>query len=215
MKKTRVYQSLFASMLLLGTSAVAQAVDYEVTITNLTRSQVFSPLLVVSHSNDVRLFHVGDEASDELVAIAEGGDVGPMEALLPDIAGVSDFANSGGPLPPGMSVSVVVEGRPITNISVLSMLVNTNDAFLALNGASATIWQTVSARVPAYDAGSEENDELCANIPGPACPGSPNGRVEEAGLIHIHNGIHGIGNLDMTAYDWRNPVADITIKRMR
>ncbi|CAH1201327.1 hypothetical protein NTGBS_440050 [Candidatus Nitrotoga sp. BS] len=31
---------------------------------------------------------------------------------------------------------------------------------------------------------------------------------------HIHNGIHGIGGLDTTIYDWRNPAAQIVIKRM-
>jgi hypothetical protein len=32
--------------------------------------------------------------------------------------------------------------------------------------------------------------------------------------VHIHAGIHGIGELDPVAYDWRNPVALIEIRRL-
>jgi hypothetical protein len=204
---------------LLGVSTLVQAADYEVTITNLTRHQIFSPLLVVSHKDNMNLFQAGHEASDELAAIAETGNVGPMEDALMGLPGVSDFANTGAVLLPGMSDSVVVQGRPYTRISVLSMLVNSNDAFLALNSQPATIWRPVSVQVPAYDAGSEANSELCSDIPGPACPpDSGNAHADEGeGFIHIHNGIHGIGDpeLDPAEYDWRNPVAAITIKRVR
>ena len=218
MHYSRFSQSLVVGLLLAG-SALAHAASYEVTVTNLTRNQVFSPVLAVSHSSNVSLFQVGESASPELVAIAEGGDVGPMEDLLENAAGVSDFANSGAPVMPGMSVSLVVEDGPYTRISVLSMLVNTNDAFLALNGQQATIWRSVSVRVPAYDAGSEANTELCSDLPGPSCPAdSGNAHVDEDEAfahIHVHNGIHGVGDLDPTEDDWRNPVASIHIRRMR
>jgi hypothetical protein len=36
------------------------------------------------------------------------------------------------------------------------------------------------------------------------------------GYVHIHTGIHGIGDLLTAAmYDWRNPVAEITIRRTK
>ena len=35
----------------------------------------------------------------------------------------------------------------------------------------------------------------------------------EEGYVHIHAGIHGIGDLDASVRDWRNPVAEITIVR--
>ncbi len=67
-------------------------------------------------------------------------------------------------------------------------------------------------------------DELCANIPGPTCGG--NGRSLDddnaEGYVHIHRGIHGLVNpysglVDLAAdvFDWRNPVAKITITRIR
>ena len=212
----RLSVSTMAGVALLGASAFAQADNYEVTITNLTRNQVFSPVLVVSHRSNVHLFQAGESASPELAAIAEGGDTGPMEMLLQMTPGVADFTTSG-PVPPAMSASVIVHGPALTSISVLSMLVNTNDAFLALNGERVSRWRGASVRVPAYDAGSESNNELCAEIPGPACGGAgPSPDDEGEGFIHIHNGVHGVGSmeLDPAEYDWRNPVASIRIKRV-
>ena len=73
---------------------------------------------------------------------------------------------------------------------------------------------TVS-RSPGYDAGSEPNDEDCDNIPGPVCGGegaSPDEGGE--GFVHIQAGIHGIADLDPAERDWRNPVAEVTIRRV-
>ncbi|MHB1051505.1 MAG: hypothetical protein ACYCZT_00340 [Thiobacillus sp.] len=66
-----------------------------------------------------------------------------------------------------------------------------------------------------HDAGSEPNDELCDNIPGPPCGGqdvSPDAGGE--GFVYIHAGIHGIGSLEPSEYDWRNPVARITVRQI-
>ena len=79
---------------------------------------------------------------------------------------------------------------------------------------------TLTLFSPAYDAGSERNDELCASIPGPffgECGGpggggSPAG--DEEGYVHVHAGMHGIGNFNASKRDWRNPVAKITIRRI-
>ena len=57
--------------------------------------------------------------------------------------------------------------------------------------------------------GTEENNELCTHIPGPACAdssGNSNAGPGE-GYIHPHRGIHGIGNISAAVYDWANPVA--------
>jgi hypothetical protein len=32
--------------------------------------------------------------------------------------------------------------------------------------------------------------------------------------VHIHAGMHGIGDLDASVRDWRNPVAQVTIRRI-
>jgi hypothetical protein len=188
-----------------------------VTITNLTRGQSFTPILVASHRGNVGLFAVGTPADEGLATLAEGGDVGPLTKSLLDDPRVIDVAASAGLLGPGMSVTVTVAaGRKAGRISVASMLIPTNDTFFGLNGVPAPEGRrTLVYRSPGYDAGSEPNDELCAFIPGPVCGGeggSPG--VGGEGYVHIQAGIHGIGDLDPAERDWRNPVAQITVRRV-
>lgn len=231
MKRTRAVLAglVVVSGLLAGQTVTAQADGprFEVTVTNLTRGQTFTPVLVASHREGVRLFALGQPASPELATLAEEGDTGPLATLLLATAGVRDVDSTGAPpagfVGPGQSKMVVVEaGHGADHISVAAMLIPTNDAFFALNGVAAPRGNEVITYLsPAYDSGSERNDELCASIPGPSfveC-GGPGGGAKpaggEEGYVHIHAGIHGIGDLDASLRDWRNPVAQITIRRVR
>lgn len=197
--------------------------EYAVTITNLTRGQQFTPILVASHKPGVRLFNTGDPASPELASLAEEGDTGPLTFLLSGMPEVRDITSSAGLLDPGKSVTVPVKaGGAFNYISVAAMLIPTNDGFFSLNGVKGPEKSEILTLFsPAYDAGSERNDELCASIPGPAfaeCGGPGGGGMpsgDEEGYVHIHAGIHGIGNLNAAQRDWRNPVAKITIHRIR
>ena len=102
------------------------------------------------------------------------------------------------------------------------MLIPTNDAFLALNGVQGPRGSKalMTLMSPAYDAGSETNEELCSSIPGPffaECGGPGGGAMAvggEEGYVHIHAGIHGFGDFSSADRDWRNPVARITIRRV-
>lgn len=219
---TTVRRTLLGSLLLFPLlMGSAQATGkYRITVKNLTYSQVFSPILVVGHSRRVALFESGEAASEPLAQLAEGGATQPLIDALAGNRNVFGTATSGGPVLPGQSVTIDLKTNYISRISVASMLVNTNDAFLALNSVRAPYRYKTQFEVPAYDAGSERNDELCVHIPGPLCAGMNN---EQGGIlgdpgegfVHIHRGIHGIGNLDRSVADWRNPVAEITIKRIR
>ena len=209
--------SILAIVLAVSAVTAGDGDVYEVTITNLTRGQSFTPILTASHRGGVGLFAVGEPASPELATLAEGGDVGPLTTLLLDDPRVIDVNASEGLLGPGESVTVIVAaGRKSGRISVASMLIPTNDGFFGLNGVPAPGGKrTLVYRSPAYDAGSEPNDELCAFIPGPVCGGegtSPG--VGGEGSVHVHAGIHGIGDLDPSERDWRNPVAQITVRRV-
>ena len=223
--------AVLATSLLLAaplTSAQAQSANdyasiarhgnpmYAVTITNLTRGSSFTPILVASHRPGVELFTLGQAASDELAAMAEGGDTAPLEAALLDSGQVVGTGHSQGLLGPGQSVTVEVPAGNANRISLAAMILPTNDGFIALNGVEVPRAGSQTFRVPGYDAGSEPNDELCASIPGPLCGGeggSPNAGGE--GFVHIHAGIHGIGDLNASAYDWRNPMATIKVERVR
>ncbi len=203
-------------------AAAEDGLHYEVTITNLTRGQQFTPILVTSHKEGVQLFTLGRPASAELATLAEEGDTGPLTSLLRTLPAVRDVTSSPGLLNPGHSVTVtVVGGAEFDHLSVAAMLIPTNDGFFALNGVAGPRGdQVLRLFSPAYDAGGERNDELCASIPGPffAECGGPGGGAKVGGgegFVHIHAGIHGVGNLNPAQRDWRNPVAEITIQRIR
>lgn len=194
---------------------------YAVTVTNITPGQTFTPLLMVTHSKRISLFTPGEAASPELATIAESGNIAPLDALLMSMpANVFATANSADQLPmglltPGQSVTVEIKARGRFNrLSIAGMLIPTNDTFVALNGVALPSRET-AMMVPAYDAGSEFNDELCTNIPGPVCGGEGSSVADGEGYVHISSGIHDIGDLEAASYDWRNPVARVHIRRIR
>ena len=212
----------------LAVTAPARAADddegarFEVTITNLTRGQQFTPILVAAHKSNVKLFELGKPASIELVTLAEEGNPAPLAAALAALPGTGQVVTGSGLTNPGASTTLVVVGRRgFGFLSVAAMLIPTNDGFFALNGVALPRGNDMlTLTAPAYDAGSERNDELCVSIPGPffaECGGSGGGGKPGGGegYVHIHAGIHGIGNLPAATRDWRNPVALITVRRVR
>ena len=207
----------------------------KITITNLTGGpggetttpegmsaggQVFTPILVANHKAGVSLFTLGQPASVPLQDLAESGDTSMLKSALtsnPDVLDVQTTDPK--PLPPGQSVTLTVKTKDgFDHISVAAMLVPTNAGFFALNDVEVPNGnKSITVYSPAYDAGSKADDELCANIPGPpnVCKGTgfintPTG----VGFVHIHSGIHGIGDLSETFFDWQNPVAQIVIQRV-
>jgi len=218
--------AITAGLIIASSSALADgSKTYEVTITNITNAIIFTPILVASHKKGLApLFDLGSPASDGMTAIAEGGDIAPLTATLsadPDVVAVD---NSGGLLHPGDSVTVMVSAEHgAKHISIASMMLPTNDGFIGLNGVKAPKKGMVTYYSPGYDAGTEENDELCVNIPGPQCGGEGPSLGIDEGYVHIHRGMHGIGmsgnppdpDLAADVYDWRNPVAKITISLVK
>ena len=199
--------------------AEGKGAKVKVTVTNLTRGQIISPVVVATHTNAMNpLFVLGAPASSELTTMAEDAHAAPLIAMLsgdPTVLDVQTLFGDMGPIMPGESASVVVNSRGnFRNLSMVGMLVTTNDAFFALNGVRAPRTGSEVHYSPGYDAGSESNNEDCAFIPGPPC-GNANVRdvTNAEGYVHIHAGIHEIGNLTSSMHDWRNPVAKITINR--
>lgn len=211
--------------LLAGLAAAPAQADiqrYEVTVTNLTRGQQFTPILVARHDDSVRLFELGRPASPELATLAEEGNTAPLAAALGALPGTAAVVSGNALTNPGASTTLVIESRAgsFPRLSVAAMLIPTNDAFFAANGvALPTGNDTLVLVVPAYDSGSERNDETCASIPGPffaECGGSGGGaRVGGGeGFVHIHAGMHGVGSFAPAQRDWRNPVARISVRRV-
>ena len=101
MKLNKFYFSVIFTLIFVLASGLSFADEkrgtrkFEITITNLTRGQVFSPPIAVGHDRDFSLFRLGDEASPELAALAEGGDTGP---LVDQIEGQYPYSVADGPV---------------------------------------------------------------------------------------------------------------------
>ena len=211
--------SLAALALMTTTVGVAQAESayphkYSVTITNITKGVSITPFIAAAHKNNMRVFHIGETASEEIVAIAEGGNIAPLQEKLSASKKVFDIASSEGLLGPGESVTLELDGKN-GRLTLASMLLPTNDTFVSLNGVRLPWYGKVTYLAKAYDAGSENNDELCANIPGPTCGGaalSPEDAGE--GYVYPSPTLHGEGDLSVEAYGWSGPVAKVTVEKM-
>ena len=191
----------------------------EVSITNLTRGQILSPVFVARHDASAGpLYTLGSRATPALAKMAEDADAsGLMEAWHPDdndgIAEAKVVALNDGPIPPGKTVKMhfdIDDGK--SKMSFASMLVSTNDAFIGASGLDLSKSRTIMLN--AYDSGSEANSENCAYIPGPPCGNHVHDRASSEGFVHVHAGVHG-GNgsgLDPATHDWHNPTARLTIK---
>jgi len=206
-----------AALAFLSSSALAGGwSEYKVTITNITKGQSFTPLILAAHKPSIGFFELGEEASPEIAAIAEGGDIAPLTALLEESPMVKSITNTEGLLGPGESVEAVIETKSrFFRLSMAAMLLPTNDTFVALDAVRLPFYGKKTVLATAYDAGSETNDELCSSIPGPQCGGAPFSPEDSGeGYVYISPGIHGIGDLETSEYDWRGKVAKVVIERM-
>ena len=199
---------------------------FEITLTNLTTGepgtggQVLSAPIFATHPGGVSLAEVGQPASPAIVALAENGDTSILAAFA-TAAGANVVLADGNVIPGGSITVTVTADMKNSSLSVGSMLVSTNDAFIAAtdvplfdeNGAPVS----ASIDLNAYDAGSEENTEMASDIPGPlgldeaADPAGSNERVPtEGGVIAPHEGIQGVGDVG-EAFAWEEPTAMLTI----
>lgn len=75
------------SAVLLATTALSSSVftgglKYEVSITNLSKSIEFTPIMVAAHKRKVSLFELAQPASDDLGRVAEGVDTSSVAAMF-------------------------------------------------------------------------------------------------------------------------------------
>lgn len=228
-RNSKIRLAAFAALALTAGQAMADhPTTYEVTVTNITQGQTFTPLLLATHNPSIALFELGAKAGIELEMLAEGGATGPLAGVL-EAAGhaVADIESGDALLVPGDSVTFEIRGDARRAfLSLAAMLIPTNDTFVALDTARLPRFGSVSYYARAYDAGTEENDQSCGNIPGPRCGGEGHSPVPgsgDEGFVHVGNGFHELGEMDAdgfevlgpATYDWRNPVARVTIRAKR
>lgn len=111
-------------------------------------------------------------------------------------------------------------GRPVTRRRA-------NDGFTGVAGGRLPkhVGDTETIETNAYDAGTELNTEDFADLV-PPCPmltgvesdepgtGMSNPALAENGVIHAHEGILGIADLDPELHGWTDPVARIEVTRV-
>ena len=192
--------------------------SYTLEVTNLTKGIAFTPLLAASHSPAISLFEVGMPASEAVERVAEGGDIAPLMMALSDSSKVFTTSQSEGLLMPGASTEIMISAKGYyKKLSLIAMLLPTNDGLVALNGAQLPRHKNHSKTyfMYAYDGGTEMNDELCASIPGPQCGGEPFSPEDDGeGYIYPHPGIHGESELTRMEYQWSGPVAKVVVTRV-
>ncbi|WP_345880479.1 spondin domain-containing protein [Shewanella algae] len=222
--------------LLLSTlplSQLSQAAQLEININNLTHGNHFTPLLIAAHDGNSHLFQAGEPASSALQKMAEGGDISELQQAVTANNGVIVANPAAGLLAPGAKVEkVMLDSGALTHLSLVAMLLPTNDAFVGLDG-----WEIPSTPgnytlyLNAYDAGTEANDEQITGggAPGvPGIPAAPDGMGGQNGTgvmddssndrVHIHPGLlgdtdpnGGISDVDSRIHRWLNPVAALVV----
>ncbi len=171
MKKTSIASALLAA-LAISSNASAQTID--ISITNLTHAQHFTPRLVIAHDSSIDAFEPGVEASSALAWLAEAGVIDDAQSIdssgqnFEALLGPVDNDNTSntwhrfdGLVAPSTTVSYPFDTMDKPYLSILAMLVPTNDAFVGLDSiAIPTEPGTYTYTLHAYDAGTELNDEL-------------------------------------------------------
>jgi hypothetical protein len=153
-----------------------------------------------------------------MVAIAEEGDTGPMESLAMGAAGVLGYGVGAFILPGESTMVTVAADASHPYLSFAAMLPFTNDAFIGqaymddaldlFRFGSPTLYDYTLSYLNVWDAGSEVNTELMADVPGLGGSGSP----DEGGVItRPHPGILGIGDIGPELDFFGLDVAHITV----
>lgn len=205
------------TIVLFGQPAHANGFKYEVTITNLTQNIIFTPPLVATtrFNQDISILEVGQPASEAIAKVAEGGNTADLQSYLEN-KGVQNIVAHPDPILPGQPAVIEIDARVRGGLYLASMLLPTNDGFIAMNGEIIKGgFGKQTFYLKAYDAGTEFNSEVCAEIPGPQCQGDGFSEDPGEGYIVPHPGIHAEGDLSASEYQFRDPVVKVTIQRKR
>jgi hypothetical protein len=211
---------------------------YEVTVQNLTGGQPFSPPIFATHKRPVRLFKIGRRANKGIQEIAENGNNEPLRNRLNWSRLIADVAEGDAPLVPeanpggtpfsSAATYEISASRGANYVSGAWMLICTNDGFSGLDGVRLPrrVGDSVTRRTGGYDAGTEMNTEDFANIV-PPCQGLIGVSSDDPGIgmsepaiaerkrIRKHRGIAGGNDLLPEVHGWEDPVATVTITRIK
>jgi hypothetical protein len=198
--------------LVLPGNVIAGEKMIEVKITNLSATVVLTPPIAAASKGHITVFQLTEPASVALEMLAEGGNTDELAMMFEDHN--ASFAQATEPIPPGQTLTLYVYGKRNSRISLASMILPTNDGFVALNSKRIKPYGTTKFYLPAYDAGTEINDEDCDSIPGPLSCGGGEGYSMDSGegFVYPHPGTHGEEEISPAEFSWADPVAMVTTR---
>ena len=194
----------------------------EVKITNLSAKVVLTPPIVAASRGQITVFQLTEPASEALEMLAEEGLTDELAMMFQEHN--ASVAQADGPILPGQTLTLYVSGHRYARISLASMILPTNDGFVALNSKRIKPYGTTTAFLSAYDAGTEFNDEDCGNIvnpgnipgPLPSCGGGVGyDPASGEGFVYPHPGTHGENEISAEEFSWADPVAMMTTRIVR
>ena len=194
---------------------------YELTIENLTTGQPLAPPVLVKHTKRATVWQPRQIASNAVALLAEDANLpvaisalGKAPGVRMAKAGVDAGATEPAPIPPGASQTYTLSGKRGHYLSLVSMLVNTNDVFTGLRRVKLGRGQTRVYMARSYDAGTEVNNQLASHIPGPV-GGNAGVREPEGNVIRRSPGLTpGVGDIPVDKINWSGPVAKITLAKV-
>ena len=123
----------------------------------------------------------------------------------------------------GDTVTLTLNYKQAKYLSLASMLVNTNDAFIGESGINIktlSVGETFTMNMDVWDSGTEANSETAATIPGPAGGGEGfNAARDDTDAVSFHSGVisqdDGLTASTLSAsHRFLNPGARLSITRI-
>ena len=200
--------------------APATMASYDISVTNITNAQPMTPLAVVLHKHGYSGWTLGGAASSGLEMLAEGGATTDFLNEADTNSNVV-MSKAGGGVGPGTTttVSMTIPAADVAglHVSLASMFANTNDGFTGVSTmhiADLVVGDSASAHARVYDAGTEMNSELAADLPGKMGSGGTNTTsvvLIHAGVLTTDDGLtmSALGEADR----WLGPGAKVTVTR--
>lgn len=196
---------------------------YEITVYNLTNGQPMTPLGVVVHESGYMPWQLGETVSTGLETLAESGDPsGFLDEADADSAVAMSTSSTNGPFGPGSSemVSITVDHSASLQLSVASMLANTNDAFTGVGNwdiGALAVGDSAATMTHVFDAGTEANTETAGTVPAADGEGF-NAARESLDKLTIHPGVVTADDGLMTSaldesHRWLGQAAKVVVTR--
>ncbi|MBI1388994.1 MAG: hypothetical protein GC154_11155 [bacterium] len=168
---------------MLTITPMPNAIPYQFKMTSMTDGQPISPSAVTVHDPAFHVFMEGQPASPGIELLAESGSsktlIGEMTPM-PGVYQSTAIGDGGGPEQMG-----VIYGEPGARVTIISMFGRTNDIFTGVMDLPLpSPGGMVSMDTTTWDAGTEINTGMMADIPFYGGDGSP---AENGVIAEIHD----------------------------